>query len=205
MDERERMLVEALKSGKQEAFEELFNTYGARLYSFAARMCKNEEDAKDVVQETLISVFRSLKDFRGQGSFRAWFFTIAANACRKMKRKGKFEPEHELSLDELIPTPASEGQKPDIADWSQNPDHLFQRAELKTQVERAIADLPPAYRVVLILRDIEQLSTQETAQSLHLSPEAVKSRLHRARLFVRDRLTQYWRTEAESFVGKMGL
>lgn len=205
MDDREHALVEALKSGKQEAFDELFNTYGARLHSFAMRMCKNEEDAKDVVQETLISVFRSLRDFRGQGSFRAWFFTIAANACRKMKRKGKFEPEHELSLDELIPTPASEGQKPDIPDWSQSPEQLFDRAELKAQVERAIAELPAAYRVVLILRDIEQLTTEETANSLNLSPEAVKSRLHRARLFVRDRLAQYWQADAESFAGKMGL
>jgi RNA polymerase sigma-70 factor (ECF subfamily) len=196
MDELEHKLIEALKSGKEEAFDEFLNTYGARLHSFASRMCRNEEDAKDVVQETLIGVFKSLKDFRGEGRFRAWFFAIAANACRKMKRKGKFEPEQELSLDDFIPTAHGEGQKPDIADWSQNPDELFRRAELKMQVETAIADLPPLYRVVLILRDMEQLTTQETAQSLNLSPEAVKSRLHRARLFVRDRLAQYWQTGA---------
>jgi RNA polymerase sigma-70 factor (ECF subfamily) len=171
------------------------DAYGDRLYSFASRVCRNSEDAKDVVQETLIAVFRSLKDFRGESRFRTWLFTIAANACRKMKRKGKFEPEQELSLDEFMPV-AQQRAKIEIADWSQNPDELFRRDELRTVVEAAIAGLPRKYRIVLLLRDLEQLSTDETAEALGLSPEAVKSRLHRARLYVRQQLSQYWQTGA---------
>jgi RNA polymerase sigma-70 factor (ECF subfamily) len=192
MNEAEQKLVEELKAGKEEAFDALLDVYGSRLHSFASRMCRNAEDAKDVVQETLIAVFRSLKEFRGESRFRTWLFTIATNACRKMKRKGKFEPDEELSLDDFMPTARGHAQKPEITDWSQNPEELFLRSELRTAVEAAIAQLPPHYRVVLILRDVEQLSTDETADVLGLSPEAVKSRLHRARLFVREQLSQYW-------------
>jgi RNA polymerase sigma-70 factor (ECF subfamily) len=193
MSEAENKLIEELKAGKDEAYDAFLAAFGDRLYSFASRMCRNTEDAKDVVQETLISVFKSLKDFRGESRFRTWLYTIAANACRKMKRKGKFEPSEELSLDEFMPTAHGDASRPEIADWSQNPESLFLQTELRSEVEAAIAGLPPPYRIVLILRDIEQLTTEETAQALALSPEAVKSRLHRARLFVRERLSNYWR------------
>lgn len=192
MNEAERRLIEGLKAGQEQALDAFLDIYGARLHSFAARMCQDSEDAKDVVQETLIAVFRSLKDFRGESRFRTWLFTIAANACRKMRRKGKFEPEETLSLDQFMPTSEGETKKLEIADWSQNPDELFQREELRTVVEAAIAELPRKYRIVFVLRDIEQLSTDEAADALGLSPEAVKSRLHRARLHVRERLAPYW-------------
>jgi RNA polymerase sigma-70 factor (ECF subfamily) len=196
MDEAEQKLVDELRAGGENAFDNLLDVYGTRLYNFASRMCRNAEDAKDVLQETLISVFRSLKDFRGESPFRTWLFTIAANACRKMKRKGKFEPEEELSLDEFMPRAPGQAPKPDIADWTQNPEELFFRAELKAVVDAAIADLPPKYRVVLVLRDLEQFSTEEVAGVLGLSPEAVKSRLHRARLVVRERLSEYWQGQS---------
>jgi RNA polymerase sigma-70 factor (ECF subfamily) len=196
MDQTELNFVEELKAGKTEAFDRLLDAHGARLYSFASRMCKNSEDARDIVQETLLAVFRSLKDFRGESRFQTWLFKIAANACWKMKRKGKFEPEEELSLDEFMPRAPGQAPKPDIADWTQNPEELFFRAELKAVVDAAIADLPPKYRVVLVLRDLEQFSTEEVAGVLGLSPEAVKSRLHRARLVVRERLSEYWQGQS---------
>lgn len=196
MNETELQLIEELKEAKDEAFDTLLDVYGDRLFRFASRMCRNAEDAKDVVQETLIAVFRSMKDFRGEGRFRTWLFTIAANVCRKMKRKGKFEPEAELSLDEFMPAAHGPGLKPDVADWSQNPEALFLSAELRTVVETAIGGLPPTYRIVLVLRDMEQFSTDEVAHILRLSPAAVKSRLHRARLYVRQQLAQYWQARA---------
>jgi len=195
MNEAELKLIEALKAGKEEAFDTLLEVYGARLYSFASRMCKNSEDAKEVVQETLITVFRSLKSFRGESKFRTWLFTIATNACRRMKRKGRFEPEEELSLDDFMPAAQGQASKREVADWSQNPEELFLRAELRTVVETAIAELPRKYRIVLALRDIEQLSTEEVAGILGLSTQAVKSRLHRARLYVRERLSHYWQSD----------
>lgn len=191
MNEAELKLVEELKAGKEEAFNAFLDVFGAKLYSFASRMCRSSEDAKDVVQETLIAVFRALKDFRGESAFRTWLFKIAANACWKMKRKGKFEPERELSLDDFMPRAQGQTQKPEIADWSQNPEELFLSSELRTIVESAIEELPPKYKIVLVLRDIEQFPTDEVAEILGLSPEAVKSRLHRARLYVRDKLSRY--------------
>jgi RNA polymerase sigma-70 factor (ECF subfamily) len=191
MDQTELNFVEELKAGKTEAFDRLLDAHGARLYSFASRMCKNSEDARDIVQETLLAVFRSLKDFRGESRFQTWLFKIAANACWKMKRKGKFEPEQELSLDDFMPTAHGDAHRLEIPDWSQNPEEMVLRAELRTAVEAALAELPGKYRIVLALRDIEQFSTDETAEVLGLSPEAVKSRLHRARLYMRERLTQY--------------
>ena len=196
MNAAEQKLIEELKAGKEEAFDAFLDLYGARLLRFASRMCRDSEDANDVVQEALIAVFKSLKSFRGESTFRAWLFRIAANACLKMRRKSQFEPEDKLSLDQFMPTAQGSANKPEIADWSQAPDELFLREELRTAVEKAIGELPKKYRIVLVLRDIEQLSTDETAEALGLSPEAVKSRLHRARLYVREQLSQYWQTEA---------
>lgn len=191
MKEAELELIEKLKAGEAEAFDAFLDVYGSRLYNFASKMCKSSEDARDVMQDTLISAFKALKNFRGESSFRTWLFKIAVNACRKMRRKGKFEPERELSLDDFMPAIRDRTQKLEIIDWSQNPEELFLRSELRSVVKNAIAELPTKYRVVLVLRDLEQLSTDEVSEILKLSPEAVKSRLHRARLYVREKLSQY--------------
>lgn len=204
MEYDDHQLIEDLKQAREEAFDTFLDRYGDRLYRFAARMCRNDEDARDVVQETLIALFRSLKTYRGEGRFQTWLFTIASNACRKMKRRGKFDPDEEISLDQLLPGDQEAARIFDVADESPTPEAALLNAELKAVVEAAIADLPPKYRIVLVLRDMEQLSTDEVARILRLSPEAVKSRLHRARLSVRQKLMQYWRAHRVQPPGMTG-
>ncbi|MDR7455481.1 MAG: sigma-70 family RNA polymerase sigma factor [Armatimonadota bacterium] len=182
----------ALRAGDPRAFLALVERYQERLYNFAARMCRHREDAKDVLQDTLLSAARALKDFRGEGKLSTWLFRIAANACRKMRRRGAFEPERELSLEEFMPGTGPEGQL-EIVDWQDAPDAALERARLREELEAAIAGLPLLYREVLLLRDVEGLSTEATAEALGLTEAAVKTRLHRARLFVRQRLARDWK------------
>ncbi|MDW8169335.1 MAG: sigma-70 family RNA polymerase sigma factor [Acidobacteriota bacterium] len=189
MSVEEQKLVNELKAGKEEAFGLLLDVYGRRLYNFALRMCRHGEDARDVVQETLLALVRSLHTYRGEGSLQAWLFHVAANACRKMRRRGKFEPEQELSLEAFFP--AEQEQNVEIPDPRPNPEDRLLRTELNAVLEDAIAELPTKYRSVLLLRDVEHLSTEETARVLGLTPQAVKTRLHRARLFLRERLAPY--------------
>jgi RNA polymerase sigma-70 factor (ECF subfamily) len=197
MEPDEQSLIERLKQAHEDAFDDFLDRYGERLYRFASRLCRNEEDARDVVQETLMALFRSLQRYRGEGRFQTWLFTIASNACRKMRRKGKFDPAQEISLDQFLPGP-QEDIGLEIADESPTPEAAVLKAELAAVVEAAIADLPAKYRIVLVLRDIEQFSTDEVARILGLRPEAVKSRLHRARLWVRHRLVTYWHAQRSS-------
>lgn len=188
-DEPPAEVIHAACGGDAGAFRALVEHYQERLYNFAARMCRHREDAKDVLQETLLAAARALRDFRGEGSLTAWLFRIAANACRKLRRRGKFEPEEELSLDEFVPRPGPGGQ-PEIAGWPETPEAALDRAVVREALEAAITGLPPAYREVLLLRDVEGLSTAATAEALGLTEAAVKTRLHRARLFVRERLSR---------------
>lgn len=169
-----------------EDLDDLVDRHGSRLYNFASRMCRSGEDAKDVLQETFLAAARGLKDFRGEGKLSTWLFRIAANACRKMRRRGKFEPPRHLSLEEFLP----QDHAPDAAlgDSPETPEAALLRTDLREAIESAIAGLPSAYRAVLILRDLEGLSTDETAEVLGLIPTTVRVRLHRARLFLRQRL-----------------
>ncbi|GBC76686.1 ECF RNA polymerase sigma factor SigW [bacterium HR08] len=187
----EQRLVEELRAGKDEAFDLLLEVYGRRLYNFARRMCRHTEDARDVMQETLLALVRSLHAYRGEGSLQAWLFQVAANACRKMRRRGKFEPDAELPLETFFPGDRSHEAKIEIPDAMSNPEDQLLRAELNARLEDAIAKLPRKYRSVLLLRDVEHLSTEETARALGLTPQAVKTRLHRARLFLREHLAPY--------------
>lgn len=164
--------------------DRLVAEYQGRIYSFASRMCRSAEDARDVLQETFLAAVRALPAFRGDAKVSTWLFRIAANACRKMRRRGKHEPARLLSLDDVMPAP---GAWPlEIADAAEGPEAVALRHEVQRALDASIADLPPAYRAVLILRDLEGLSTEEVAEILGLSVPNVKSRLHRARLFVRN-------------------
>jgi RNA polymerase sigma-70 factor (ECF subfamily) len=182
--EADLRLAEGLRHGEPESLSALVDAYGSRIYGFASRMCRSREDAYDVMQDTFLAAVRSARDFRGEGKLSTWLFRIAANACRKMRRHGKFEPATHLSLDELVAEPPA-GDAPGDTD---TPEAALQRADLRDALESAIGDLPKPYRAVLVLRDVEGLSTEEVAEALDLSVPAVKTRLHRARLFVRQRL-----------------
>ena len=189
----EQALIAASKDGDRAALDTLVRTHQNRVYGFAMRMCRNVEDAKDILQETFLGMVRSIREFREESKFSTWLYRIAANACLKKRRRGVHDPtpEQELSLDELMPRPDSEGRKPEIADWSDDAERALLRGELSARMEAAIDKLPKDYKIVLVLRDVEGLSAEETAQAVGLSVAAVKSRLHRARVFVRKELTTY--------------
>lgn len=189
----ERSLIAASKDGDSAALDTLVRTHQDRVYGFAMRMCRNVEDAKDILQETFLGMVRSLREFREESKFSTWLYRIAANACLKKRRRGVHDPtpDQELSLDELMPRPDAEGRKPEIPDWSDDAERALLRGELASKMEAAIDKLPKDYKIVLVLRDVEGLSAEETAQALGLSVAAVKSRLHRARVFVRRELAEY--------------
>jgi RNA polymerase sigma-70 factor (ECF subfamily) len=189
----EQSLIAASKDGDSAALDTLVRVHQDRVYGFAMRMCRNVEDAKDILQETFLGMVRSLREFREESKFSTWLYRIAANACLKKRRRGVHDPtpEQELSLDELMPRPDAEGRKPEIADWSDDAERALLRGELSGRMEAAIDKLPKEYKIVLVLRDVEGLSAEETAQAVGLSVAAVKSRLHRARVFVRRELAEY--------------
>jgi len=189
----EQALIAASKSGDSAALDALVRTHQDRVYSFAMRMCRNVEDAKDILQDTFLGVIRSIREFREESTFSTWLYRIAANACLKKRRRGVHDPtpEQELSLDDLMPRPDAEGRKPEIPDWSGDAERALLHGELSARMESAIDKLPRDYKIVLVLRDVEGLSAEETAQAVGLSVPAVKSRLHRARVFVRRELADY--------------
>jgi len=187
-------LIQAINSGQFDRFPELVKRYEQKLYNFGFRMCRNTADAEDMVQETFLNVFKYLKDFRYETKFKNWLYRVAASTCIKKRRKSKFAPERELSLDEFIPPDEAEG--PDhVPNWALMPLDKLLNDELLDKINLAIFSLPDKYRLVIVLRDIEGFSTAETAQILNLSATNVKVRLHRARLFLRDKLKGYFENE----------
>src|SRR5512140_2621560 len=166
------------------ALERLLERHQAKIYRFGMRMCRAEEDAKDVLQETLIAAARTLPDFRGASSLSTWLYTIARSFCIKHRRRSKFAPEHVESLD-ATETARLAVQLPDP---SRSPEEALHGRRIEAALDEAIAALEPMYREVLLLRDVEGLSAAEVAEVLGISVEAVKSRLHRARVAVRERM-----------------
>jgi RNA polymerase sigma-70 factor, ECF subfamily len=194
MPDQDGALIHRFKRGEEEAFEELFRRHADRIHGFSYRMCRHLEDAQDVLQETFLAAFHGLKHFKGKARITTWLYKIASRVCLKKRRKGKHEPRRELSLDEWMPI-SEESEGPlQIADWSRSPFEDLQQKELRRVLDEAIASLPGEYRIVLVLRDMEGLSARETGRVLGISVTAVKSRLHRARLFVREKLSGYHET-----------
>ena len=187
-------LIRAINSGRFDRFPDLVKRYEQKLYNFSLRMCRDAADAEDTVQETFLNVFRYLKDFRYETKFKNWLYRVAASTCIKKRRKSKFAPERELSLDEFFPQ--DETEIPDrVPRWALMPLDKLLNDELLDKIDEAIFTLPEKYRPVIVLRDIEDFSTAETAQILNLSDANVKVRLHRARLFLRDKLKGYFENE----------
>jgi len=187
-------LIRAINSGQFDRFPDLVKRYEQKLYNFSLRMCRDAADAEDTVQETFLNVFRYLKDFRYETKFKNWLYRVAASTCIKKRRKSKFAPQRELSLDEFLPQ--DETEIPDqVPRWALMPLDKLLSDELSDKINAAIFTLPEKYRLVIVLRDIEGFSTAETAQILNLSDANVKVRLHRARLFLRDKLKGYFENE----------
>ena len=187
-DER---LLEAARGNEPGAFDAFVDRYGGRLLAFGVRMCGHREDAEDVFQETLLKAFTGLAGLREPQAVRTWLFRVAANQCLMKRRSQKSDPTQGISLEQLKPPGWEDGTPVDIPDWSDLPEDGARRSELRQALEDAIFQLPPDYKVVVILRDMEGLTTKETAEALDLRQPTVKMRLHRARLQLRDRLSRF--------------
>jgi RNA polymerase sigma-70 factor (ECF subfamily) len=195
--EAEAELARQLIAGKPEAFDRFVEHFRAKIFHYSWLMCGNREDAEEVAQETLLNVFESFDQLRDPAQVRPWVFRIAKNACLMKRRKSVFAPAHELSLDQFLPARnGRDGEaKLDIADWSRTPDDQLLQSEMKQALERALALLPENYRAVILLRDLEELSTGETAHILDVTEDTVKQRLHRGRLALRHTLDEQLRAE----------
>ncbi len=197
-DPREVELARDLLAGKEEAFDRFVETFRSKIFQYSYLMCGHREDAEEVSQETLLKVFESFDQLREPERVKAWVFRIAKNACLMKRRKSVFAPAQELSIEQFAPASDEVGghRKLQIADWSDLPDTQVLRSELRKVLSRAIAGLPDIYRAVILLRDVEEFSTEETAGILDVSLEVVKTRLHRARLAVRQKVDDYLRSPA---------
>jgi RNA polymerase sigma-70 factor (ECF subfamily) len=179
MDATDPELLERARGGDRAALEMLLERHQRQVYRFGLRMCRDEEDAKDVVQETLLAMARNVRDFRGASSVSTWLYSIARSFCIKKRRRSKFAPAHE----ELIGSVETEANR--VADPGRLQDESLASRQIETALESAIASLEPMYREILVLRDVEGLTAPEVAEVTGLTVEAVKSRLHRARVQVR--------------------
>jgi RNA polymerase sigma-70 factor, ECF subfamily len=185
----ELALVSAAKAGDVSAFEQLVKRYDRNVFRIAQHITHSREDAEDVVQEAFLKAYSNLAQFQGQSKFYTWLVRIAVNeALMKLRRR---RPERFVSLDEDVKT-EDDSLPREVADWSPNPEQLYNQSELRDILSRTIQGLPPTFRTVFVLRDVEGLSTEETAEALDLSVPAVKSRLLRARLQLRERLNRYF-------------
>ena len=183
-------LVALYQSGRREVFEEILGRYESRIYNFGLKMCRRAEDAKDLLQDTFLAVFRYLDSFRGEARFRNWLYKVAATACMKRRRKRKHQPDVELSWEELLPSEHPEGN--DRPSWLSTPMEQLMNKEMGRFILDALQELPPRYREVFLLRDMEEFSTREVAEMLSISEPAVKTTLHRARLFLRNKINEHF-------------
>lgn len=179
-----------LLDGDASAFTPFVESFQSKIFQYTWLMCGQREDAEEVAQETLFKVFENFDQLRDPTHVKAWVFRIAKNFCLMKRRRSVFAPDREYSLDELLPS--SDGERRlQVPDPAESPDGYVLRGELNAQLEAAIRELPEIYRSVVLLRDIEELSTAETADVLDLSPDVVKQRLHRGRLALRKALSSY--------------
>lgn len=179
-------------------FDTLYRDHVDLVYRYAHRLCGEMESAKDLVQETFLSAYRGFNRFRGDARISTWLYTIASRACIRMRRKRKGQPERELSLDELVPTSDGEFHLQIPVDGL-TPEEALENKELREALDQAIQKLPSKYRMTLVLRDMEGLSAKEVGIVMGVNERAVKSRLHRARLFVRRELSARGITESGGF------
>jgi RNA polymerase sigma-70 factor, ECF subfamily len=186
----ELVLVERARAGDDSAFTELLARYERKILRLAKNITQNDEDAEDVLQETFLKAYSHLDRFKGDSKFYTWIVRIGVNEALMKLRKRKSDKS--VSLDEQLDT-GDDFVPREIAVWEDNPEQSYSRDEMKDILDKAVEALPPIFRSVFVLRDIEELSTEETADALGISIPAVKSRLLRARLQLRERLTRFFK------------
>jgi len=190
----ESVLVSQAREGDTRAFGELVRRYEGKIFRLAQHVTNNREDAEDVLQETFMKAYEHLDQFKGDSKFYTWIVRIAVNqALMKLRRR---KTDKSVSLDEQIDT-GEDTIVREIAAWDEDPEQRFSREELGEILDHAVDALEPPYRSVFVLRDVEELSTEETAEALGLSIPAVKSRLLRARLQLREKLTRYFKRKGD--------
>jgi len=190
----EAILVAQSREGDQRAFGELVRRYEGKIFRLAQHVTQNREDAEDVLQETFLKAYEHLDQFQGNSKFYTWIVRIAVNqALMKLRRR---KTDKSVSLDETIDT-GEDTIVREIAAWGEDPEQRFSREELADILNTAIQSLEPPYRSVFVLRDMDELSTEETAEVLGLSIPAVKSRLLRARLQLREKLTRHFKRKGD--------
>ena len=169
-------MLDKAREGDADALEKLLRRHEPQIYKFGIRMCRNPEDAEDIMQDTMLAIARTVRRFQGRSSLSTWLFKIARSFCIKKRRKGKFEPEEEHVVDSQIP------------DHRRDPEEILAAKEIEDVFTQAIRELDPKYREVFLLRDVEGLSAPEVSQIVGIPVDTVKTRLHRARAAVRDKV-----------------
>ena len=190
----ETALLARARGGDSQAFGELVNQYERKIYRLAKHITQNDEDAEDVLQEAFLKAYEHLPGFQGNSKFYTWIVRIAVNEALMKLRKRKGD--RTVPLDEPLDT-GEEMVKREIAVWEDNPEQRYSREEMQHILDEAVDGLKPDFRTVFVLRDIEELSTEETAETLGISVPAVKSRLLRARLALREKLTRQFKRKGE--------
>ncbi|MGE5399540.1 MAG: RNA polymerase sigma factor [Ignavibacteriales bacterium] len=180
-------LIEKAKAGDRKALSELVRKYEQTVYNFAFKICRNRDRAEHTMQETFLSMVKNLQQFDSKSKLSTWLYTIVSNHCLMLARSGKKHSYTSFDDEESF---IDEGS---MADWSASPARVVENEELKRVLDESIQNLPPDYRVVFLLRDVEGLSTEETGKITNLSVPAVKSRLHRARAFLRNEINKKMR------------
>ncbi|HWD97500.1 MAG TPA: sigma-70 family RNA polymerase sigma factor [Bryobacteraceae bacterium] len=191
----ELALVNRAREGDASAFSTLLNRYESKIFRLAMNITQNREDAEDVLQEAFLKAYEHLDQFQGNSKFYTWIVRIAVNQALMKLRKRKTD--RSVSLDEQIDT-GEDTVVREIASWDPDPEQQFSQDELHTILTEAVDELAPIYRAVFVLRDVDGLSTEETADALDLSIPAVKSRLLRARLQLREKLTRFFKRKGDN-------
>jgi RNA polymerase sigma-70 factor (ECF subfamily) len=186
----DRELLEAIRRGEEDAVEELFDRFHSRIYGLAMSIVRNESDAQEAVQDVFLTVVRKADTFQWNSALYSWIYRICVNTCL-MRLRGRRRNET-VSIEEFMPVFTEEGMHASpVDDWSKEVERNLLNKELGEVIQKYTDSLSEKYRVVFVLSDVEGLSNEETAEILGLSVPAVKSRLHRARLYLRERLTRY--------------
>lgn len=189
--EIEEALVKDFQAGNLDAYDKIAELYQQKIYALSFNLMRNQMDAQDVTQEVLLILFRKIHTFQGKSAFSSWVYRITLNACYMRMRSKKKEPN--ISIDELLPSFSGAGfQQEKIRDWSKSTESSLFTNETREVIKKAVDLLPEKEKVVFLLRDVEELSTEKVSGILDLTVPAVKSRLHRARLFLRKKLSGYF-------------
>ena len=198
---QEQFSIEALRSGDRVEFARLVDAYSNQIYRLGLKMLSNSQDAEDILQETFIKAYHHLDRFDGRSSLSTWLYRIATNEALMLIRRRK---KVEVSIDEPLQSMESEPGPVEIVDFCCLPERELLSAEARHYLDQAVTELPSSLRVVFVLRDIEGLSTRETAEVLELSETAVKTRLSRARLRLRQLLSVYFGDRYPQEIGSLG-